>query len=177
MLQLRKSSKIQTLRFIFEDVLEVVLKSLYSRRSLSLLLSLIILSSSSNCWSWTLDGDGNFSIKSAREEIDKHLLITSSSSTRWSKLIPIKLNVFAWRMFLDKLPIRINLFNRGLDISCVLCLNCGNAVESRNHLFFGCSMALDLFRLLGRWWNIDIINLIDLLSWESWFNSLQLNNL
>ncbi|GJU97791.1 AChain A, fructan 1-exohydrolase Iia [Tanacetum coccineum] len=59
----------------------------------------------------------------------------------------------------------------------VMCPNCGNAVESRNHLFFGCSMAFDLFRLLSQWWNIDIINLIDPFSWESWFNGLRLNNL
>nr|GEU70052.1 RNA-directed DNA polymerase, eukaryota, reverse transcriptase zinc-binding domain protein [Tanacetum cinerariifolium] len=71
-------------------------------------------------------------VKSAREEIDKHLLVTSSSSTRWSKLLPIKLNVFAWRMFLDKFPTRINLSKRGLDIPCVLCPNCGNAMESRD---------------------------------------------
>ncbi|GJW99624.1 RNA-directed DNA polymerase, eukaryota, reverse transcriptase zinc-binding domain protein [Tanacetum coccineum] len=130
-------------------------------QKLSLLLSSVVLSSSSNYWSWTLNCHGDFSVKSVREEIDKNFPITSSSSMRWSKLLPIKLNVFAWRMFLDKLPTRINLFNRGLDIPCVLCPNCGNAVQSRNHLFFGCSMALDLFRLLGRWWNIDIINLID----------------
>ncbi|GJR75652.1 hypothetical protein Tco_0088017 [Tanacetum coccineum] len=55
-------------------------------------------------------------------------------------------------------PTRINLSIRGLDVTCVLCSNCGNDVESRNHLFFDCSMALNLFRLLGRWWNIDIIN-------------------
>ncbi|GKA84830.1 RNA-directed DNA polymerase, eukaryota, partial [Tanacetum coccineum] len=131
----------------------------------------------SDRWSWTLNGHGDFLIKSAREEIDKHLLVTSSSSTRWSKFLPIKLNVFAWRMFLDKLPTRINLSNRGLDVPCVLCPNCGNAVESQNHLFFGFSMALDLFRLLGRWWNINIINLIDPFSRESWFNGIRLNSL
>ncbi|GJW87744.1 hypothetical protein Tco_0163084 [Tanacetum coccineum] len=64
-----------------------------------------------------------------------------------------------------------------VDVPCVLCPNYGNVVESHNHLFFGCLMALDLFCLLGRWWNIDIINLIDPFSWESWFNGLQLNNL
>nr|GEV94434.1 RNA-directed DNA polymerase, eukaryota, reverse transcriptase zinc-binding domain protein [Tanacetum cinerariifolium] len=147
MLQLRKSFKIQTLWFLFEDVLE------------------------------TLNGHGDFSVKSAKEEIDKHFLVTSSSSTRWSKLLHVKLNVFAWRMFLDKIPTMINLFNTGLDVPCVLCSNCGNAVESRNHLLFGCSMALNLFWLVVRWWNIDIINLIDPLTWESWFNGLRLNNL
>ncbi|PWA81042.1 ribonuclease H protein [Artemisia annua] len=86
-------------------------------QELSLLLSSVVLSSSSDCWSWTLNCHGDFSVKSAREEIDKHLLITSSSSTGWSKLLRIKLNVFAWRMFLDKLTTRINLSNRGLDES------------------------------------------------------------
>ncbi|GJT16331.1 RNA-directed DNA polymerase, eukaryota, reverse transcriptase zinc-binding domain protein [Tanacetum coccineum] len=99
-------------------------------------------------------------VKSDREEIDKHLLITSSSSMRWSKLLPIKLDVFVWHMFLDKHPTMINLSNRGLDVPCVLCPNYRNAVESLNHLFYGFSMVLDLFQLLGRWWNIDIINLI-----------------
>nr|GEV38149.1 RNA-directed DNA polymerase, eukaryota, reverse transcriptase zinc-binding domain protein [Tanacetum cinerariifolium] len=145
--------------------------------SLSLLLSLVVLSSFNDRWSWTLNGHGDFSVKSAREEIYKHLLITSSSSTRWSKFLSKKLNIFSWRKFLDKLPTRINLSNKGFDVPCVLCPNCGNEVESHNHLFFGCSMALDLFRLLGRWWNIDIINLIDPFSWESWFSGLRLNNL
>ncbi|GJX63390.1 hypothetical protein Tco_0296290 [Tanacetum coccineum] len=111
-------------------------------QELSSLLSLVFLSSSRDCWSWTLNGHGDFSVLSAKE-----------------------------------FPTRINLSNRGLDVPCVLCPNCRNAVESRNHLFFGCSMALDLFRLLGRWWNIDIINLIDPFSWESWFNGLWLNSL
>nr|GFB06432.1 RNA-directed DNA polymerase, eukaryota, reverse transcriptase zinc-binding domain protein [Tanacetum cinerariifolium] len=146
-------------------------------QELSSLLSSIVLSYSNDRWSGILNGHGDFSVKSAREETDKHLLVTSSSSTRWSKLLPIKLNVFAWRMFLDKLPTRINLSNRGLDVLCVLCLNCENAVKSRNHLFLGCSMALDLFRLLDRLWNIDIIDLIDPSFCESWFNGLRLNSL
>nr|GEZ29118.1 RNA-directed DNA polymerase, eukaryota, reverse transcriptase zinc-binding domain protein [Tanacetum cinerariifolium] len=67
-----------------EDILEVALKSLNSRSSLSLLLYSVVLSSSSDYWSWTLHGHGEFSVKSDREEMDKHLLVTSSSSMRWS---------------------------------------------------------------------------------------------
>ncbi|GJU57959.1 hypothetical protein Tco_1235725 [Tanacetum coccineum] len=52
-------------------------------QEISLLLSSVVLSSYSDRWSWTLNGHGDFSVKSARKEIDKHLLITSSSSTRW----------------------------------------------------------------------------------------------
>ncbi|GJR90742.1 RNA-directed DNA polymerase, eukaryota, reverse transcriptase zinc-binding domain protein [Tanacetum coccineum] len=144
---------------------------------LTQLLSSVILSSANDRWNWNLDGHGVFSVKSAREEIDSHLLVTSSSSTRWSKVIPIKLNVFVWRMFLDKLPTRSNLSNRGLDIPCTLCPICANVVETRNHLFFGCSMYIDLMQLLCRWWNIQTPIISDPTSWETWFNNLKFNKL
>nr|GEX94072.1 RNA-directed DNA polymerase, eukaryota [Tanacetum cinerariifolium] len=70
------------------------------------ILSSISLSSVGDRWSWTLHGLGGFSIKSAREEIDKHVLVVSRSQNRWSKVIPIKLNVFSWRMMLNRLPTR-----------------------------------------------------------------------
>nr|GFA08908.1 hypothetical protein [Tanacetum cinerariifolium] len=64
----------------------------------------ISLSSVSDKWSWTLHELGDFSVKSAREEIDKHVLVVSPSQNRWSKVLPIKLNVFSWSMMLDRLP-------------------------------------------------------------------------
>nr|GEW84357.1 RNA-directed DNA polymerase, eukaryota, reverse transcriptase zinc-binding domain protein [Tanacetum cinerariifolium] len=76
------------------------------------ILSSISLSSVSDRWSWTLHGLGDFSVKSAREEIDKHVLVVSSSQNRWSNVLPIKLNVFSWRMMLDRVPTRnLTLFS------------------------------------------------------------------
>ncbi|GJR81060.1 putative reverse transcriptase domain-containing protein [Tanacetum coccineum] len=46
---------------------------------LTQLVSSVILSSANDRWNWNLDGHGVFSVKSAREEIDSHLLVTSSS--------------------------------------------------------------------------------------------------
>nr|GEV75932.1 RNA-directed DNA polymerase, eukaryota [Tanacetum cinerariifolium] len=144
---------------------------------LSHMLSSIVLSPASDCWAWSLDGNGIFSVKSAREKIDKHFLINSTSSTGWSKLLLIKLNVLVWHMFLDKLPTRTNLSNRSMDIPYVLCPVCESEAESHNHLFFGCLLALDLFSLMGRWWNIHIPSLLDPVAWEAWFNELRLNSL
>ncbi|GJS87984.1 RNA-directed DNA polymerase, eukaryota, reverse transcriptase zinc-binding domain protein [Tanacetum coccineum] len=138
------------------------------------ILSSISLSSVSDRWSWTLHGLGDFSVKSAREEIDKHVLVVSPSQNRWSKVLPIKLNVFSWRMMLDRLPTMSNLYNRGINITCILCPNCGAAIENRNHLFFGCSMSVDLARLIGRWRNIHIPIFDDSSSWDSWFNGMNL---
>ncbi|GJZ17976.1 DNA helicase [Tanacetum coccineum] len=77
----------------------------------------------------------------------------------------------------DKLSTRTNLSNRGMDIPCVLCPVCESEVKTRNHLFFGCSLALDLLSLMGRWWNIHIPSLLDHVAWEAWFNGLRLNSL
>ncbi|GJX96283.1 putative RNA-directed DNA polymerase [Tanacetum coccineum] len=137
----------------------------------------LCLSNAEDRWSWSLSGHGEFLVKSASEVIYKHVLITSSTPTRWSKVLPIKLNVFMWCMLLNKLPTRSNLAIRGLDVPCSLCSNCRMGVETRDHLFFVCPMALDLFRLLGRWWNIQIPILLDSSTWESWLNSLRLNSL
>ncbi|GKA40011.1 RNA-directed DNA polymerase, eukaryota, reverse transcriptase zinc-binding domain protein, partial [Tanacetum coccineum] len=77
----------------------------------------------------------------------------------WSKLLPIKFNVFTCRMFFDKLPTRINLSKRGLDVPCVLCLNYENEVESRNHhsflrLFDGFGFVLVAWSIVGMKWNL-----------------------
>ena len=80
-------------------------------------------------------------------------------------------------MFLDKLPTRLCLSNKGLDIPCVLCPVCENEVESHNHLFFGCSMAAELYRLIGRWWNLHIPIFLDPIAWEVWFLGLRFHSL
>nr|GEY40872.1 RNA-directed DNA polymerase, eukaryota [Tanacetum cinerariifolium] len=119
----------------------------------------------------------DFSVKSAREVIDKHVLVVSPSQNRWSNVLPIRLNVFSWRMMLDRLPTMSNLHNRGINITRVLCPNCGVAIENRNHRFFGCSMSVDLARLIGRWWNIHIPIFDDPSSWDSWLNGMNLSSM
>ncbi|GJT72799.1 RNA-directed DNA polymerase, eukaryota, reverse transcriptase zinc-binding domain protein [Tanacetum coccineum] len=128
-------------------------------------------------WSWSLCGHGNYSVKSAREYIDQQVLISSSTPTRWSKLIPIKLNIFMWRLALDKLPTRNNLAKRGIIAPCSLCPICRMDIESRDHLFFRCPMAFDLIRLFSRWWSLQIPSLLDYTAWEAWIAGLRLKKL
>ncbi|GJU84710.1 RNA-directed DNA polymerase, eukaryota [Tanacetum coccineum] len=87
-------------------------------------------------WLWRLD-----SVKSARCYIDDSFLPKVEVSTRWIVSIPIKVNIFAWKVCLDKLPTRLNLSIRGLDIQSILCPNCYIAVESTAHILFSCDMA------------------------------------
>ncbi|GJZ81420.1 RNA-directed DNA polymerase, eukaryota, reverse transcriptase zinc-binding domain protein [Tanacetum coccineum] len=100
---------------------------------------------------WTLDVSKGFSVASVRSLIDSHTLDVGSLATRWNRSIPIKVNIFLWRLSLNKLPSRVNLDRKGIDVDSLLCPICHEDVETVNHIFFSCEMAKDLWPLLARW--------------------------
>ncbi|GJS93266.1 RNA-directed DNA polymerase, eukaryota [Tanacetum coccineum] len=90
------------------------------------------------------DPSGDLSVKLTHEFIDDSMLPKTDVPTRWVKSIPIKINIFAWRVSLDKLPTRLNLSLRGLDIPSIICPLCSVVVESTSHLLFSCQLAQQL---------------------------------
>nr|GEV11151.1 RNA-directed DNA polymerase, eukaryota, reverse transcriptase zinc-binding domain protein [Tanacetum cinerariifolium] len=67
----------------------------------------ITLSASKDRWICDLNDDGVFRVKEVRTILDDIFLPSGVDATRWVKYIPIKINVFAWRARLDRLPTRI----------------------------------------------------------------------
>nr|GFB12468.1 RNA-directed DNA polymerase, eukaryota, reverse transcriptase zinc-binding domain protein [Tanacetum cinerariifolium] len=61
-------------------------------------LATIHLAQMKERWAWSLTGDGDFSVKSVHNLLDDSLLNSNGSPTRWVKEIPIKINIFAWRV-------------------------------------------------------------------------------
>nr|GEZ85694.1 RNA-directed DNA polymerase, eukaryota [Tanacetum cinerariifolium] len=57
----------------------------------------------------SLDDDGTFTVGALRRLIDDHLLPSLDTTTTWVKYLPRKVNIFMWRLKLDKLPHRLNL--------------------------------------------------------------------
>nr|GEY14219.1 RNA-directed DNA polymerase, eukaryota [Tanacetum cinerariifolium] len=101
----------------------------------------------------------------ARRLIDEYLLPKGDVQTRWVKVVPIKINVFAWRVCLDKLPTHLNLSLRGVEISSIMCPLCNSSVESASHIFFTCHVARLIWKKVLRWWDLDE-NMID--SYDDW---------
>nr|GEZ47374.1 RNA-directed DNA polymerase, eukaryota [Tanacetum cinerariifolium] len=79
------------------------------------LVRLKVLSNVDDRWAWDLNGDGDFCVKDARDLVDEVLLPKENVATRCIKTIPIKVNVFAWKLRLDRLPTRSNRFKRGVQ--------------------------------------------------------------
>ncbi|GJU04920.1 RNA-directed DNA polymerase, eukaryota [Tanacetum coccineum] len=128
---------------------EVALKDLYKR------LYALEMCKSINRWSWSLEGSCEFSVKSSRILIDEKILPKAEVPTRWINVVPIKVNIHAWRVCLDKLPTRVNLSLRGVDIPSIFCPLCNTAVESTSHFFFSCPLTRQVGRNFLIWWELE----------------------
>ncbi|GJS38524.1 RNA-directed DNA polymerase, eukaryota, reverse transcriptase zinc-binding domain protein [Tanacetum coccineum] len=117
---------------------------------------------------WSLDASEGFLVASVHSLVDSHILDTDNEATRWNRNIPIKVNVFLWRLKLNKLPYRVNLDRRGIEVGSILCPSCLDDFETVNHSFFNCGMAKDLWSLLAKWWELDILVCDNISEWYDW---------
>nr|GEU98080.1 RNA-directed DNA polymerase, eukaryota [Tanacetum cinerariifolium] len=134
----------------------------------------VTLSASKDRWICNLNGDGVFRVKEVRTILDDIFLLSAVDATRWVKYIPIKINVFAWRARLDRLPTRSNLVRRGVVLDPSLCPLCGLVPEDIHHVLFRCDTAKLVFRMICRWLDLDWHDLLSFSDWNAWFSAIRL---
>ncbi|XP_071719048.1 uncharacterized protein [Rutidosis leptorrhynchoides] len=144
--------------------------------SLLILLQNVALTNSNDKWIWSIAQDGTFSVKDTRLYLDSVYLPTAHQSTRWHHFLPIKINIFVWRLLLNRLPTRFNLYIRGIDIDSIVCPTCCVAGESTDHTFISCNLAAAVWNRVKIWtgvsWphldnNEDLFNWVDLFAASS----------
>ncbi|XP_071699921.1 uncharacterized protein [Rutidosis leptorrhynchoides] len=123
---------------------------------LSSLLSSISFSTGPDRWRCDLSSDGTFYVSQARKIIDAKNHATFSVRTVWCNVVPIKINIFIWRLKLHRLGTLRNLESKELffDISC--CVLCDVSEESHNHLFVRCDTSYQIWCKVSRWIDIPI---------------------
>ncbi|PWA43356.1 RNA-directed DNA polymerase, eukaryota [Artemisia annua] len=140
------------------------------------MLDSVILSSTNDRWICDLNGDTIFRVKDIRNLLDEFFLPKVNVPTRWVNVVPIKINIFAWKLALDRLPTRANLALRGVVSDPLSCPICESHVEDSSHLFFNCSLAKDVKSLVCRWWNVGVPNFTSYVEWLVWFNTIRLGS-
>ncbi|KAJ9536162.1 hypothetical protein OSB04_un000663 [Centaurea solstitialis] len=115
-------------------------------------LSLRFIKRQDNSWKWVLEADGGFLVKSLRKCIDDRTLEEAEKTTMWSKVVPGKINLFIWRLRIDRLPTRVNLAKRGIEIQSTACPLCNRSDEHLEHVFLNCSTAKEIMAHLVSWW-------------------------
>ncbi|GKA42376.1 RNA-directed DNA polymerase, eukaryota, reverse transcriptase zinc-binding domain protein [Tanacetum coccineum] len=132
-------------------------------------LGQVQFSDSPDSWRWSLEVTGTFTVHGTRTHIDAYMLPSSSPCTTWSKVLPRKVNIFIWRLILDRLPTRLNLSLKGLEITSIECPICNIGMESVDHVFLGCELALNIWRLVRVWTDIDMPSFSSWFDWSHWF--------
>nr|GEY88388.1 RNA-directed DNA polymerase, eukaryota [Tanacetum cinerariifolium] len=85
-----------------------------------------------------------------------------------------EINVFAWRVRLDRLPTRNNLVRRGVVLDSSLCPLCGLVPDDIHHFLFRCDTAKLVFHRICRWWDQDWHDLLSFSDWNAWFSAIRL---
>nr|GEV62280.1 hypothetical protein [Tanacetum cinerariifolium] len=135
---------------------------------LRLLIEPVVLNSHQDTWTWSLGVLKGYTVASVRSLIDLHFLGANLNATHWNRSMPVKVNVFMWRAMLNKLPTRVNLDRKGIEVDSLLCPIYHEDVETVNHIFFTCDLAKVLWALLAKWWELDVpfcASISDCLSW------------
>ncbi|GKC40667.1 RNA-directed DNA polymerase, eukaryota [Tanacetum coccineum] len=104
----------------------------------------VSFNSAPDSWSWKISNDDSFSVQATRSHIDNCLLPSLHPNTRWLKFLPRKVNIFIWRLILDRLPTRLNLSLLGIDIPSIACTTCNASMETNEHVFFECDTASNI---------------------------------
>ncbi|GJT66126.1 RNA-directed DNA polymerase, eukaryota [Tanacetum coccineum] len=115
------------------------------------ILDTMSLSSSLDRWACLLSSDGEFCVKDVRSNIDDMFLSSYIDSTRWVKVVPIKINIFTWRDRRDCLPTRLNLIRRGVALESTSCPIFLVGEEDVSHALFQCPLAQAVLRQICRW--------------------------
>ncbi|GKA78769.1 reverse transcriptase domain, reverse transcriptase zinc-binding domain protein [Tanacetum coccineum] len=111
-------------------------------------------------WNWELDDDGVFSVKRLASVVESKCLNVGVTNfeTIWNKLIPQKINIFAWRTVRGRLPVRVELDKKGINLHSVLCPVCDNACESIDHGIVLCGEVMKVWSLVFGWWHLGNVN-------------------
>ncbi|PWA75951.1 reverse transcriptase domain, Reverse transcriptase zinc-binding domain protein [Artemisia annua] len=121
------------------------------------LVSNLHLSNEDDKWECLLDGSRVFSVKGMRKLIINSSFPTNEPRTRWNKLVPIKVNIASWRMENQRIPTRVNLDYRGIDLHSVRCPVCDDDLETEEHILVKCVVAKNTWAEILKWWNIHHI--------------------
>jgi len=102
---------------------------------------------------WGNEENGCFTVKSAYLSLAKSGRVPQSEVFKllWKAKAFPNVIITAWRALLDRLPTRECLSRRGVVLESTMCVLCHDKIESSQHLFMECGLALRVWGLCHMW--------------------------
>ncbi|XP_021979487.1 uncharacterized protein LOC110875597 [Helianthus annuus] len=102
-----------------------------------------------NKWIWAGYKEDLFTVAEFMDKIMKKKNDgPNDMAFRWNNWLPPKVNLFCWRAFMGKIPSKVGLVRRGVQIGDLACSSCGLEEEDSDHILFSCMWAKAI------WWNV-----------------------
>ncbi|KAJ0612278.1 putative RNA-directed DNA polymerase [Helianthus annuus] len=104
-------------------------------------------------WTWYVDGPTEFTVQEVKKWLQGGRPIDPQSDFDfvWCKWVPIKCNVFMWRVLLDRIPTKLALRRRNIIHGDCLCEFCNEVEESVDHIFTVCRVANGVWNGIANW--------------------------
>lgn len=103
-------------------------------------------------WFWKLHSSQRYTVGSAYANLTEgeDNVILTNTHVLCLKQVPLKINIFAWRLYFNRIPTKDNLDLRHIiDINDQDCSICCGSIKDRDHLVVKCDF-------YGRIWPLDI---------------------
>ncbi|KAJ0523908.1 putative reverse transcriptase zinc-binding domain-containing protein [Helianthus annuus] len=107
------------------------------------------ISDCKDTWFWGEEAKGTYSVALMKSMIREEEEVRRDFCMRWESWIPIKVNIFVWRTEMDRIPTRMALSRRRLNVGDSSCTLCGIGDEDVMHLFTGCVFSFGVWSIVG----------------------------
>ncbi|XP_022030235.2 uncharacterized protein LOC110931133 [Helianthus annuus] len=105
-------------------------------------------------WRWDDDPGGSFSAVAVRKWLAASCPGVSNPKLDWCKWVPIKCNIFMWRLMLNMLkwiPTKLALLRRNINDENTTCVLCGDGEDEGDHIFTGYAFSMSMWNDVLRW--------------------------
>ena len=130
-------------------------EELSEHQDLDRLLDGVAVSDQRDRWVWNAQENESFSVQSVRNLLHKddrsQAAIDSCKRFKWEGWVPLKVNLLTWRVARDRIPTRVALVRRGINLQDLSCPLCGCHDEDANHLFVRCEVAFQVWSSICIW--------------------------
>ncbi|XP_035836309.1 uncharacterized protein LOC110902551 [Helianthus annuus] len=132
-----------------------------SEMQVSYLLVNVSFTGSDDTWNWKTDTRQPFSVADVKTLIKEGTEQPSNYKMKWETWVPGKVNLFVWRTEMERIPTKIVLRSRNIDMPDVTCVLCDVEDEDVMHLFTGCGFSFGVWSAVGNWCKIGPIFAFD----------------
>ncbi|XP_071728713.1 uncharacterized protein [Rutidosis leptorrhynchoides] len=126
--------------------------------------SITFSSAEQDRWKWLMNSSGSFKCCSMANLIDEKILHNSFQPhpTVKNNLVPRKIEIFAWRTCRKRLPTRVELDKKSIDLHTVRCPMCDDDLESVEHAIVFCKNAMEVWTRVFQWWRLGNVSTLSI---------------